>query len=92
MTSLTNAQKNFFGQSINTEIVVSTVPKKDLIIVLPYLGKLALQIRTRIYQFQTNVFQTKCMLINFFTFKNKIPVFLRSGFVHKFERGGSNQN
>ena len=28
--------------------VVNIVPKKDLIIVLPYLGKLCLQIRTRI--------------------------------------------
>ena len=36
------------------------------------------------------VFQTKCKLINFFTFKDKIPVFLRSGIVYKFKCGGCN--
>ena len=34
------------------------------------------------------VFQIKCKLINFITFKHKIPVFLRSGIVNKFKRGG----
>ena len=36
------------------------------------------------------VFQTKCKLINFFTSKDKIPVFLRSGRIYKFRCGGSN--
>ena len=36
------------------------------------------------------VFQTKCKLIIFFTFKVKIPVFLRSGIVYKFKCGGCN--
>ena len=36
------------------------------------------------------VFQTKCKFINFFTPKEKIPVFLRSGIVHKFKCGGCN--
>ena len=36
------------------------------------------------------VFQTKCKLINFFMFKNKIPVFLHSGIVCKFKCGGFN--
>ena len=30
------------------------------------------------------VFQTKCKISNFFTFKDKIPSFLRSGIVYKF--------
>ena len=34
------------------------------------------------------VFQTKCKLIHFFTFKDKIPVFLGSGIVYKFDCGG----
>ena len=68
-------------------------------IVLPYLGKLSLQICTRInrvmknklphYNFKT-VFQTKSKLVNFFTFKDKIPVFLRSGIFYKFKCGGCN--
>ena len=30
------------------------------------------------------VFQTKCKISNFFTFKDKIPLVLRSGIVYKF--------
>ena len=65
---------------LTQKVVVSTVPKKELMIVLPYLGKFSLQIRTRIYRVMKDklphsnfriVFQSKCKLINFFTFKVK---------------------
>ena len=68
-------------------------------IVLPYLGKLSLQIRTRISRVMENklphcnfrtVFQSKCKLINFCTFKDKIPTFFRSGIVYKFKCCGCN--
>ena len=36
------------------------------------------------------VFQTKCKLINFFAFKDRIPVFIRSGIVYKFTPGDCN--
>ena len=80
-------------------IVVSTVPERDLMVVLPYLGKLMLQIRIRITRVMKNklpyrnlriVFQTKCKLINSFLFKGKIPVFLRSDIVYKLKCGGCN--
>ena len=79
--------------------VVSTVPKKDLLVALPYLGKLPLQIRTRINHIMKNkllycnlqfIFQTRCKINNFFTFNNKIPSFLRSGIVYKFKCGSCN--
>ena len=91
--------KQILRQSINAEIVVSTVPKKDLMIVPLYLGKLSLQIPTRINRVMKNklpycnfriVFHTKCKLINFFTFKDKISVFLRSGIFSKFKCGDCN--
>ena len=78
------------------KVAVSTVPKKDLMIVLPYLGKLLLQIRVRnnramktklLYWNFRIAFQSKCKLINSFTFKDIIPVFLRSGIVYKFKFG-----
>ena len=90
---VTNALKNFTNKILATKPVVCTVPKKDLVIALPYLGKLSLQIRTRINRIMKNklpycnirfVFQTKCKISNFFTFKDKIPSFLRSGIVYKF--------
>ena len=91
--------KEFLNRVLTRKVVVSTVPKKDLMIVLPYLGKLSLQIRTRINLVMKNklphcnfqiVFQTKCKLINFFIFKDKIPVFLHSGIVYKFKCSGCN--
>ena len=91
--------KNFLDRVLTQKVVVSTVPKKDLMIVLPYLGKLSLQIRTRINRVMKNklphcnfriVFQSKCKLINFFVLKDKIPIFLRSGIIYKFNCGGYN--
>ena len=62
--------------------IVSAVPKKNLVITLPYLGRLSLQIHTRIKQIMKNkltyfdhwgFFQPKCNISNFFTFKDKVP-------------------
>ena len=36
------------------------------------------------------LFQPKCKLINFFTFGDKIHVFLRSGIAYKFKCGNGN--
>ena len=36
------------------------------------------------------VFQTKCKISNFYTFKDKIPSVLRSGIVYKFQCGSCN--
>ena len=36
------------------------------------------------------LFRTKCKLINFFAFKDRIPFFFRSGIVYKFKCGGCN--
>ena len=91
--------KEFLDKILTPKPVVSTVPKKQLIITLPYLGKLSLQIRTRINRIMKNklpycnvqfVFQTKCKISNFFTFKDKIPLVLRSGIVYKFQCGSCN--
>ena len=87
--------KEFLHKILAPKSVVSTVPKQNLVIAPPYLGKLSLQIRTRINRIMKNklryfniriVFQTKCKISYFFTFKDKIPSFLLSGIVHKFHR------
>ena len=91
--------KELLNKILAPKPVVSTVPKKNLVIGLPYLGKLSLQIRTRINRIMKNkllycniqfVFQTKWKISNFFTFKDKIPSFLRSGIVYKFQCGSCN--
>ena len=91
--------KEFLGKILTPRPVVSIVPKKDLIIILRYLGKLSLQIRTRINRIMKNklpycnvqfVFQAKCKISNFFTFKGKIPLVLCSSVVYKFQCGSCN--
>ena len=91
--------KEFLDKILAPKPVVSTVSKKNLVIDLPYLGKLSLQIHTRINRIMKNklpycnirlVFQTKCKISNFFTFKDKISSFLQSGIVYKFQCGSCN--
>ena len=88
--------KEFLDKILTPKHVVGTVPKKDLIITLPYLGKLSLQIRTRINCIIKNklsycnvqfVYQNKCKICNFFTFKDKISSVLRFGIVYIFQCG-----
>ena len=90
---------NFLDKALTQKVVASKVPKRDLVIALPYFGKLLLQIRTRINWLMKNklphynfriVFQSKCKLINFYAFKDKITIFLRSGIVYKFKCDGCN--
>ena len=68
---------NFIVRLINWKVstlsIVSTLPKKDLVIALPYLGKLSLQIRTRINRIIKNKlpycnirFVSKCKISKFF--------------------------
>ena len=63
--------KEFLDKILASKPVVSTVPKKDLVIALPYLDKFSLQIRARIDPLMKNklpycnirfVFQTKLFL------------------------------
>ena len=84
--------KEFSDKILAPKHVVSAVPKKNLV-------KLSLQIRTRINRIMKNklpycnirfVFRSKCKISNFFTFKDKIPSFLRSGIVYKFQCGSCN--
>ena len=91
--------KEFWARVLTRKVVVRAVPKKDFMILLPYLSKLSLQIRTRTNLVMKNkllhcnfriAFQTKCKLINFLALKNKIPVFLHCGIVFKFKCGGFN--
>ena len=91
--------KELLDKILAPKPVVSTVPKKNLVIALPYLDKLSLQIGVRINCIMKNkrpycnirfVSQTKFKISNFFIFKDKIPSFLRSGIVYKFQCGSCN--
>ena len=54
--------KKFLDRVSTQKVVVSTVPKMDLMIVLPYLGKFSLQIPTRINRVMKNKLPQKINL------------------------------
>ena len=67
--------------------IVLTVPKKELLVVLPFLRKFSLKLRKRLYKAvskslpQCNIkviFQSKSRLSSLFKFKDSIPLYLRS--------------
>ena len=86
----------------NTHVVKQatlTVEKKPLVLVLPYLGSISLQTRTKLKKSLKNnccklqiVSKNKTRLGNNFHFKERIPKDLTSGAVHKFQCGLCNES
>ena len=77
----------------------NTVPKKELFIVLPYLGMSSLGLRTRLQKsINSNIsfckikiiFKSSTRLANFFRFRDKIRLCLRSNIVYQFTCGRCN--
>ena len=80
---------------------VITVPKKTLFLVLPYLGPLSLQTRTKLRNSLKGilnccklqiVFKSQNKLANAFHLKDCIPKELTSGVVYKFQCGLCNES
>ena len=80
---------------------VITVPKKTLFLVLPYLGPLSLQTRTKLRKSLKGilnccklqiVFKSQNKLAKTFRFKDRIPKELTSGVVYKFQCGLCNES
>ena len=85
--------KIFLNKQFSRKILEHTVPKKELCIVLPYLGMSSLCLRTRLQNsINSNIsfskikviFKSSTQLANFFRFKDNIPLCLRSNIVCKF--------
>ena len=86
--------KNFFDKIFITKNVVHTVAKKNLIITLEYLGKHSLEVKKRLEKIineqipfcKVNViFSSNKKLRIFFSFKDKIPEYLRSLVLYRFK-------
>ena len=69
------------------------VPKKEIRICLPFLGKQSLKIRTSLSKFVNSyfpyckiqvIFNSNNRLRNFFNFKDKIPINVRSHLLYRF--------
>ena len=76
------------------------MPKKPLFLVLPYLGPLSLQTRTKLRKFAEGIFNCfklqiafkgQNKLANSFRFKDRIPKELTSVVVYKFQCGLCNE-
>ena len=77
------------------------MPKKTLFLVLPYLGPLSLQTRTKLRKPLKGilnccklqiVFKSQNKLAKAFRFKDRIPKELTSGVVYKFQCGLCNES
>ena len=80
---------------------VITVPKKTLVLVLPYLGPFSLQTRTTLRKSLAGilnccklqiVFKSQNKLGKAFRFKDCIPKELTSGVLYKFQCGFCNES
>ena len=85
--------KNFLNKRLTEKPVTVTAENKDLVIVLPLLGKLLLDLRTRLRNSISKnlpfckiraIFKSSTRISNFFQFKDKMLYCLRSNVVYKF--------
>ena len=93
--------KVFLDNKYRVREKVITVPKKTLLLVIPYLGPLSLQIRTKLRKSLKGVlnccklqiaFKSQNKLAKAFRFKDRIPKKLTSGVVYEFECGLCNES
>ena len=91
--------KNFLNKKLTEKPVTLTAEKKDLVIVLPFLGKLSLDLRTLLrYSISKNlpfckirvIFKSSTRISNFFQFKDKMFYCLHSNVAYKFLCGRCN--
>ena len=98
---INNCFKVFLDDKYRIQEKVITVPKKTLFLVLPYLGPLSLQTRTKLRKSLKGilnccrlqiVFKSQNKLTKAFRFKDRIPKELTSGVVYKFQCGLCNES
>ena len=88
--------QKFLNNMFIQRLQIPTVPKKELIIILPYLGKMSQIVKTRLTKIMNKhmkfyklrvIFQTNYRLRNYFRFKDSVPETLRSNLIYKFSCG-----
>ena len=77
-----------------THVKVTTVPKKEVFVILPYLGKTSMKIASSLkklfgkafpYIELNIVFRISCRISTLFSYKDRVPDSLLSDFVYYFE-------
>ena len=93
--------KKFLDKLYVPKQIVLTVPKKELLVFLPFLETFSLNLRKCLYKAvsrslpQCNIkviFQSKNRLSSLFKFKDSIPLYLRSHVIYKFQCSNCNIN
>ena len=83
----------FFNKLHEKKVIVHTVPKLDLMVVLPFLGTVSWKVKNDLLRtFKKNVpfcnlkvvFKTGQRLSSFFPFKDRFPKSLMSGVIYQF--------
>ena len=85
--------KTFLNKQLSQKTLEHTAPHKKLFLVLPYLGMSSLCLRTGLEKSINNniyisfckikiIFKTSTKLGNFFRFKDKMPLRLRSNIIY----------
>ena len=91
--------KTFLNKRLTGEPVTLAAKKKDLVIVVPFLGKLSLHLGTFLrISISENlpfcrirvIFKSSSCISNFFQVKDKLPHSLRSNVIYKFLCGRCN--
>ena len=91
--------KNFLNKRLTEKPVTLTAKKRDLVIVLPFLGKLSLDLRTHLRNSISKnlpfckirvIFKSSTRISKFFQFKDKMPYCLCSNVIYKFLCGRYN--
>ena len=84
--------KKFLDKLYFPKQIVPTVPKGELLVVLPYLGTFSLNLRKRLYKSVSKslpqckikvIFQFKNGLSSFLKFQLSIPLYLRFHLIYK---------
>ena len=82
----------FFNKLYETKIPVMTVPKKEVVIMLPFMGSISLAIKkSLVCSIKIPSVKLKVILIpgnrlaSYFKYKDNFPKSLRSGIVYKYQ-------
>ena len=84
---------NFFNKMYQERETVHTVPKKEVSIILPFLGSISWKVKKELVNTISDcaglcnikvVFKSSNKLSSFFSFKDKLPKSLMSGVIYQF--------
>ena len=91
--------KSFLNKLYTPKVVVPNVPKRNVFVKLPFLESTSFQIPKKLQKlFSAKLTSCNLKIVftlsvrdkSFFTFKDKLPMMLLSGFVYQYKCGGCN--